>query len=214
MPLHATRGAFVAAMCMVVVATAAAQGRVPAELQDIVGFKDRDGEGEMVLRGYVYLGDEREFKYWRPPAGGQCVRALVRDGRYRSVEHAAQAECDRVEARVASGGARPVPPVNPPPGGFVTLCGWRDDQQTHRYRCRVDGVEPGAHGKTVLAFPQARATLTWRRGSRVRVAFVGAPPVETGYSERRHVVRFRIQEREYFYVSDRDVAARELRSLR
>lgn len=213
MQLRATRGAIIAAICMAVVAAAAAQGRVP-ELQDILGFKDRDGEGEMVQRGYVYSGDEREFKYWRRTADGRCVRALVRDGRYRSVEHAAQPECDRVEARVASGGARPAPPVNPSPGGFVTLCGWRADRETHRYRCRVDGVEPGASGKTVVAFPQARATLTWRRGSRVRVAFVGAPPVETGYSERRHVVRFRIEEREYFYVSDRDVAARELRSVR
>jgi hypothetical protein len=73
-----------------------AQGQVPG-LQDLIGAKGRDGEGQMERRGYSYIRTDKSgdssYSHWRENRSGQCVSVRTTNGRYVSITYAMEFDC-------------------------------------------------------------------------------------------------------------------------
>jgi hypothetical protein len=73
-----------------------ATAQTPSSLNDLVGARAGQAEGELNRRGYQatnrseVVGDGR-MTYWR--RGDDCVSILTRDGRYASINQAGRSEC-------------------------------------------------------------------------------------------------------------------------
>ena len=82
------------AMMLAIALPAAAQ--TPSNLNDLVGARAGQAEGELNRRGYQatdrseVVGDGR-MTYWRN--GDDCVAIMTRDGRYASINRAGRSEC-------------------------------------------------------------------------------------------------------------------------
>ena len=101
----------------------------------------------------------------------------------------------------------------PSASGFSTVCGVTVDGKEYRYRCTVEGVEPGASGQTTLHFPDNAVTLEWRGEGRAAATFEGMNPRDVGVTTADGVTRFEFDGKPYFYVSDREAAAAALKEL-
>ncbi len=112
-----------------------------------------------------------------------------------------------------SAGDLPAAPA-PSATGFSTVCGVRVDGQEYRYRCTVEGAEPGASGQTKLHFPDNAVTLEWRGEGRAAATFEGMNPRDVTVATGEGVTRFEFDGKPYFYVSDREAAAAALKKLR
>lgn len=70
--------------------------QTPSRLNDLVGARAGQAEGELQRRGYQAtdrgesMGDGR-LSYWR--RGDECVSIMTRDGRYESINQAGRDEC-------------------------------------------------------------------------------------------------------------------------
>jgi hypothetical protein len=117
-----------------------------------------------------------------------------------------------LEPRESAGNA----PMAPPPGasGFSTVCGVTVDGQEYRYRCTVEGADPGATGQTRLHFPDNAVTLEWRGEGRAAATFEGMVPRDVSVTTAEGVTRFEFDGKPYFYVSDREAGAAALKKLR
>ncbi len=111
-----------------------------------------------------------------------------------------------------SAGKGPAAPL-PSTSGFSTVCGVSVDGQEYRYRCTVEGADPGASGQTKLLFPDNAVTLEWRGEGRAAVSFEGMNPRDMTVTTAGGVTRFTFDEKPYFYVSDREAAADALKKL-
>lgn len=73
-----------------------------AGLSDLVGLKGRDGESQLVSRGYVHQdtmkSDDASFSYWWSPGDKRCVRVVTRDGRYEKIVPAPHPDCGQADA--------------------------------------------------------------------------------------------------------------------
>lgn len=73
-----------------------AQGSVP-NLQDLIGVKGRDAEGQMERRGYSWVrtdkSDNSAYSYWRDNRSGRCVTVRTTQGRYASIVYTSNFDC-------------------------------------------------------------------------------------------------------------------------
>jgi len=183
----------------------------PSRLEDLVGARAAGAENAMQERGYELLrseaADGARYMYWQRPRSGECVIVRVADGRYASITGAPDFDCEQAAGEPTAG------PV--PKNGFETVCGVTVEGRPYRYRCVVSGARPGKNGeKTVLRFPDQTLTLEWRKGDTVRLHFEGMNPANTRFSTYEGETQFEFEGKTYFYVSNRDLAEREVRSLR
>jgi hypothetical protein len=99
---------------------AGAAGAQSTGLEDMVGARAGQAEGELQRRGYAFIraetGDDRSYTYWWNARRQQCVTIATMDGRYASVQPTPPPDCRQ------SGNARPdpgyggVPASRPRPG--------------------------------------------------------------------------------------------------
>jgi hypothetical protein len=79
-------------------------------LEDMVGARAGQAEGEIQRRGYMNVrgekGDDRSYTYWWNADRRQCVVIATMDGRYRSIQPTTPPDC-RQSANVRP---RPTPP--------------------------------------------------------------------------------------------------------
>jgi hypothetical protein len=114
------------------------------------------------------------------------------------------------EAPAASRPAAPAPSKT----GFSTVCGVTVDGKEYRDKCTVEGSAPGASGQTVLHFPDNSVTFAWLGAGKATATFAGMNPREVSFSTADGVTRFTFDDKVYFFVSDRSVAAAQLKTLR
>jgi hypothetical protein len=60
-------------------------GQTPAALNDFVGSRAGQAEGDLVRRGYVLRKSVGLNSYWEETATGGCVSIVTNDGRYQSL---------------------------------------------------------------------------------------------------------------------------------
>ena len=60
-------------------------GQTPAALNDFVGSRAGQAEGDLVRRGYVLRKTKGLNSYWEETATGGCVSIVTNDGRYQSL---------------------------------------------------------------------------------------------------------------------------------
>ena len=113
----------------------------------------------------------------------------------------------------AAAAHRPKAP-EPSKTGFATVCGVTVAGKDYRYRCTVEGVDPGASGQTALHFPDNVVTLTWRSATSATATFEGMVPMAVTVSTTGGVTKFVLEDRVYYWVSDRRAAADELKTLK
>ena len=90
-------------------------------LDDLVGARGGQAEGEIRRRGYVDVrvekGDDRSYVYWWNADRRQCVTIATMDGRYASIQPTTPPDC-RQPANLRP---RPIPgdqPATPPRPGY------------------------------------------------------------------------------------------------
>ncbi len=91
-------------------------------LEDMVGARAGQAEGEIQRRGYVNVrgekGDDRSYTYWWNAARRQCVTIATMNGRYDSITPTPAPDCRQaanVRPRPGHSDA-PQPPARPRPG--------------------------------------------------------------------------------------------------
>ena len=68
-------------------------GQTPAALNDFVGSKAGQAEGDLVRRGYVLRKTAGLNSYWEETATGGCVSIVTNDGRYQSLVYVVPQAC-------------------------------------------------------------------------------------------------------------------------
>ncbi|OYW56338.1 MAG: hypothetical protein B7Z29_04220 [Hyphomicrobium sp. 12-62-95] len=70
----------------------------PPALADLPGVKGRDGESELLARGYTFHhgaeAKDGKITVWWNAATQSCVEVLTQDGRYATVTTAPVKECE------------------------------------------------------------------------------------------------------------------------
>ena len=88
------------AAAMLLVGAAPAQD-TPRELNDLVGARAGQAEGEVQRRGYRNVrgekGDDRSYTYWWNDARRQCVTIATMDGRYSSIVTTPAPDCRQAD---------------------------------------------------------------------------------------------------------------------
>ncbi len=68
-------------------------------LQDLIGARGRDGEGQMERRGYGYIRTDKSgdsaYSYWRDNRSGQCITVRTTQGRYASIVYTLDFDCNQ-----------------------------------------------------------------------------------------------------------------------
>jgi len=114
-----------------------------------------------------------------------------------------------------SGGASHGAGMHEGPDRFQTVCGVIVGGQNYRYRCEVtDHYWNGQKTHTTLRFPDQTLDLLWRGGDRVELRFEGMVPQDARYSSYEGETNFRFEDKTYFYISNKDMARREVRDFR
>lgn len=68
-------------------------GQTPVALNDFVGSKAGQAEGDLVRRGYVLRKSVGLNSFWEETASGGCVSIVTNDGRYQSLVYTAPQAC-------------------------------------------------------------------------------------------------------------------------
>ena len=68
-------------------------GQTPAALNDFVGSRAGQAEGDLVRRGYVLRKTKGLNSYWEETATGGCVSIVTKDGRYQSLVYVIPGAC-------------------------------------------------------------------------------------------------------------------------
>lgn len=70
----------------------------PNDLKDLVDVRGRDGESEMLARGYRVHHSSADgdgvYTYWWNHNSERCVRILTADGRYQKIKNADYSDCN------------------------------------------------------------------------------------------------------------------------
>ena len=202
--------AAVFAVSLLAGASLAADEPVPA-LQDLMGAKGASVETSLTGKGYTFLGrgegTRSDFQYWREPQTAKCVGVRYRNNSVTAVIHAPNAECEKAAAN------KPKAPA-PTAKGFHTVCGVTVDGKPYRYKCTVEGAEPGGPGETTLHFPDNTVTLKWLGAKKASATFAGMNPFDVDVTTTEGTTQFVFEGKPYFWVSDRRAAELELQSLR
>lgn len=77
------------------------------DLNDLVGARAGQAEGDLESRGYTYItGNEGSFNtkhsYWWNANGKNCVHIETRDGRYASIRDASKGDCNQKDGSGAA----------------------------------------------------------------------------------------------------------------
>ncbi|OEU50250.1 MAG: hypothetical protein BA866_10530 [Desulfobulbaceae bacterium S5133MH15] len=77
--------------------TPAIQHGTVSSLKDLVGARGRDGEDQMVNRGYTWARTDKSggsaYSYWREKGSGNCVSVRTSEGRYKSIVYTPGSDC-------------------------------------------------------------------------------------------------------------------------
>jgi hypothetical protein len=180
-----------------------------AELRDLVGVRGSAAESQLEARGYVAVGGDSHsgasLTYRRRAGDGSCVSVRTFEGRYEAIDPATRQDCERAETatRVVA---------EPDAGGYRTACGVMVDGEPVRYVCSVVGGDQRST-PTTLRFPDTEMVLHWQGGGRVRVEIEGLAPIEGTWTESEGETDIVTPEKTWFYVSNREAAALEVRSM-
>lgn len=68
-------------------------GQTPAALNDFVGSRAGQAEGDLIRRGYVLRKTKGLNSYWEETATGGCVSIITNDGRYQSLVYVIPGAC-------------------------------------------------------------------------------------------------------------------------
>ena len=68
-------------------------GQTPAALNDFIGSKAGQAEGDLVRRGYVLRKTVGLNSFWEETATGGCVSIVTNDGRYQSLVYTTPQAC-------------------------------------------------------------------------------------------------------------------------
>lgn len=208
-------GCFIAAAISSFAATtvAVAQYKVP-QLQDLVGVRGSSGEQILKSRGYKYVGADKSDgvarSFYEETETGKCLQVITDEGRYQSLLYIPESDCKRVaDAQV---GISDEPQA---PGSFKTVCGVIVNKVTSRYLCDVSNeYDNGNLSRTTLRYPDLVFTLVWLGGDQVRMETQGAVPQEATFSTSEGETDIFVSDKTYFYYSDPELAAMEVKSFR
>ena len=197
-----------------------AQGQVH-NLQDLVGAKGRDAEGQMEQRGYSWVrtekSDDSAYSYWRDNRSGKCINVRTSQGRYASIVYTPDLDCNKDQGGNAQGDN------DQDYNGqgdkwkdkFQTICGVMVDGQSYSYRCKVVDVYHGDRKiKTVLHFPDQTMQLQWQPNNELLIRQKGMQDRSTRYSTSEGETNFRLDRNTYFYISNKDAARLEVEHFR
>lgn len=179
-------------------------------LQDLIGVRGVDGDNQMERLGYHRLRTDKSgndfYSYWRDNRTGGCVNVRISEGFIASIVNTPDFDCQ------GDGG---------PTGDqsqsdkFTTVCGVVVDGRSYRYRCEVVDVYKGIQlTKTVLHYPDLKIKLLWHGRNSVTVRMEGMHDQETRYSTSESETSFRLSDKTYFYISNKDAARREIGDFR
>jgi hypothetical protein len=87
-----------AAVCLMVGTSSAVWAAPPDAVAGLVGVKGRDGESELLARGYIlhHASEAKDAKMtvWWNATTKSCLEVLTRDGRYAEINAARQKQCE------------------------------------------------------------------------------------------------------------------------
>ena len=147
--------------------------------------------------------------HYRDQKGNKVVLTVRGDTNEYKWEH------KKIIVTFYSGGGSHVSGVHDGPDRFETICGVMTRGRNYRYRCEVaDHYSNGRKTHTTLRFPDQTLDMIWRSGDRVELRFEGMVPQEARYSTSEGETNFRFEDKTYFYISNKDMARREVRSFR
>ncbi len=167
----------------------------------------------------ITYGDAQLIALLAPSGSGAKYTA----GNVMFWEHHGEAAVDwfgtklvcRARAGAAIGQRRPMSATRSATEDFRTLCGVIVGGDTYRYLCDVTNQHHDSRVvETTLRYPDIEFQLLWEGAHRVRMRSEGAVPFVGRYStyegETNIVVEDGSDQKVYFYVSDKDAAAREV----
>lgn len=136
-------------------------------LEDMVGARAGQAEGELQRRGYVNTGgskgDDRSYTNWWNADRRQCVTIATMDGRYASITPTTAPDCRQ------SSSIRPRPEYTQPPAIRPTP-GYRPDPSYGRPPPRPDDVRPDIEAPIVDGRPVEVGLVCFGDGSRDGIA--------------------------------------------
>ena len=195
------RCSFFALVAVAAATSAAAQDPVP-DLQGMIGARG-SAVDSLSSRGYTYDRTDKSatasYSYWRHDASGRCIVARVENGEVASIVYS-DGDCKEPD---------------PDEGFFETVCGVIRDGQKHSYRCKAkDDVGSEGGRRTFLRFPDQEMVLHWHLEDNVSITRSGLAAQQATFSVRRGETSIVLPEMTYFYISDLDRAAREIRNFK
>jgi hypothetical protein len=178
---------------------------LPAELKGLIGARGGDGEGALERAGYLHRNTTKtadsSLTRWRGK-DGSCIEVTTTDGRYAKIAPVAASACEASDAAVPPSGN---------PGVLRTVCGVIVGGKTSRYLCEV---EENRQGTTKMRMPDTNIELTWKPGGKVTFAQEGTSAIEAKYSESEGEMDIIVDARTFFYISNPDAAALEVKSFK
>lgn len=176
-----------------------------AELKSLIGAKGGAGEAGLERAGYVHRNTSKtatsSLTRWRGK-DGSCIEVTTTEGRYEKIAPVAASECEASDAAVAPSGN---------PAALRTVCGVIVGGKTTRYLCEV---EENRQGTTKMKMPDTTIELTWKPGGKVTFAQDGANPIEAKYAESEGEMDLIVDQRTFFYISNPEAAALEVKSFK
>jgi hypothetical protein len=177
----------------------------PDSLKALIG--EKGGAAELSLRqaGYEHRNtvktESSSISRWRGKDGG-CIEVTTADGRFSRIMPADAGLC------VDDGSALP-------PSGEATamrtVCGVIVAEKTSRYLCEV---EENRQGTTKLKMPDTNIQLVWKPGGKVEFLQEGAAAIDAKYVESEGETDIIVDARTFFYVSNPQAAALEVKNFK
>ncbi len=150
-------------------------GDTPHALRDLVGARASSGEDALLQRGYSYrngsTSGDAKYSNWRENSTGRCITVRTEDGRYASIVHVPELDCQKGGAAASS------------PPGDAKVAG-TDFHATGEIPCSMGGGQPTRScpfGVTRRGGGSGTVTVT-RPDGRKRVIFF-EKGLATGYDK-------------------------------
>jgi hypothetical protein len=117
-------------------------------LEDMIGARAGQAEGELQRRGYQNIrgekGDDRSYTYWWNAQRRQCVTIATMNGRYNSITPTTAPDC----RQPANGRPHPSYPEGSRPD-YHPQSGYAVDHSYQRPEYQAGGMEPVVDGRNV-----------------------------------------------------------------
>lgn len=186
------------------------------DLLHLVGVRGRDGESKLQQLGYSFKGGRkkagRSLTFYEEPETGRCLRVVTREGRYASLGYVDDSGCrSAARASVTAGGETSLSGESGAES-FRTVCGVIVGSRISRYLCEATDLKRDeGFERTALRLPDSELQLIWGEGNQVDVQFQGlGAPVPATYSVHEGETDILVDDKTYFYYSDRGLAASEV----